>query len=335
VTTSLIGEIDALIRRDPAARGLFGGDPDSAGLLPNQLEPAALDLLARARHVGIVTGFFVPEAQPPAAETDGPPGAIVLAVALQSIGIRATIITDHWCASAVSAAVRGAACADSMVVDCPAEFEPWIESFYDRPPGETLTHLIAIERVGPSHDEQSLLGQRRSGPAPLAEFLASVPPDDRDHCHNARGKIIDDWTAPLHRLFEIGPRRKDGLCTIGIGDGGNEIGMGCVPWEDLAHRLPRPEAARTCCRIATDWNIIAGTSNWGGFALAAATLSLANRTEALVAMDEAYHRHILETMVAEGPALDGMIRRFEPTVDGLPFTTYIQTWLGIRRLLGL
>jgi D-glutamate cyclase len=335
VTTSVIREIDALIRRDPAARGLCGGDPSSAVLLPNQLEPAALDLLARGRHVGIVTGFFVPEAQPPAAETDGPPGAVVLAVALQSIGIHATIITDDWCASAVRAAARAAGCADSTIAVCPAKSEPWITSFYDHPPGQTLTHLIAIERVGPSHDQQSLLEQRRSGPAPLAEFLGPVPSEHRDRCHNARGVIIDDYTAPLHRLFEIGPHRPHGLSTIGIGDGGNEIGMGCVPWEDLVRRLPRPEAARTCCRIATDWNIIAGTSNWGGFALAAATLSLANRTEALAAMDEAYHRQILETMVTEGPALDGMIRRFEPTVDGLPFTTYIQTWLGIRRLLGL
>jgi hypothetical protein len=40
-------------------------------------------------------------------------------------------------------------------------------------------------------------------------------------------------------------------------------------------------------------------------------------------------------MVAEGPAIDGMTRRREATVDGLPFATYIQSWLGIRRLLGL
>lgn len=334
MTTSIIRDIDALIRRDPAARGLLR-DPKSADLLPEQLEPAARELLARARHVGIVTGFFVPEAQPPAAETDGPPGAVVLAVALQSIGIRTTIITDHWCEGAVRAAARGGGCPDSMVVVCPPECEPWLESFYDQTPGATLTHLVAIERVGPSHDEQSVIAQRRNGAPPLADFLTAVPPEHRNRCHNARGKIIDEWTPPLHRLFEIGARRQDALSTIGIGDGGNEIGMGCVPWEDLARRLPRPDAARTCCRIATDWNIIAGTSNWGAFALAAATLSLANRTLALAAMDEAYHRQILETMVVEGPAVDGMTRRPQPTVDGLPLTTYIQTWLGIRRALSL
>jgi hypothetical protein len=81
--------------------------------------------------------------------------------------------------------------------------------------------------------------------------------------------------------------------------------------------------------------VIAGTSNWGAFALAAATLRLMNRVEALAPLDEDFHRRLLEQMVAEGPAIDGMTRRREATVDGLPFATYIQSWLGIRRLLGL
>jgi hypothetical protein len=60
-----------------------------------------------------------------------------------------------------------------------------------------------------------------------------------------------------------------------------------------------------------------------------------NRVEALAPFDEDFHRRVLEQLVAEGPAIDGMTRRREPTVDGLPFATYIQSWLGIRRLLGL
>jgi len=111
--------------------------------------------------------------------------------------------------------------------------------------------------------------------------------------------------------------------------------MGVIPWEDLVRRLPRKEAACTPCRIATDWNIIAGTSNWGGFALAAATLACAGRNDVLAPLDAEFHRNLLERMVAEGPAIDGITRRPEPTVDGLPFATYIQTWLEIRRLMGL
>jgi hypothetical protein len=33
--------------------------------------------------------------------------------------------------------------------------------------------------------------------------------------------------------------------------------------------------------------------------------------------------------------VDGVTRRREPTVDGLPFLTYIQPWAAIRAKLGL
>jgi len=345
LSAALIDQIDALIRRDPAARGLISSEPRHGPLCPGHLAQSAADLAASGRHVGIVTGFFVPDAQPPAAETDGPPGAIVLAIALESIGIPTTLVTDSHCAAALRAAASAAGWNLSSIAVCPSAngasandtlvTGAWADAFFEDGPGRTLSHLIAIERVGPSHDEESLVRQLRPGPPPRAEFLAAVPADHRNRCHNSRGNPIDSSTAPLHLLFEERPKRSNRLKTIGIGDGGNEIGMGMIPWEDLIRRLPRKEAACTPCRIATDWNIIAGTSNWGGFALAAATLVCAGRTDALALLDADFHRNLLERMVAEGPAVDGITRRPEPTVDGLPFATYIQTWLGIRRLLGL
>ena len=38
----------------------------------------AASALASARHVGLITGFYVPLGTPPAAETDGPVGAALL-----------------------------------------------------------------------------------------------------------------------------------------------------------------------------------------------------------------------------------------------------------------
>ncbi len=40
-------------------------------------------------------------------------------------------------------------------------------------------------------------------------------------------------------------------------------------------------------------------------------------------------------MVATGPAVDGVTRRREATVDGLMFGNYIQPWAAIRAKLGL
>jgi hypothetical protein len=334
----LLDQIEALVRRDPAGRGLISSELRLGPLCRGHLAEAARSLATAGRHVAIVTGFFVPDADFPSAETDGPPGAVLLAAALEAVGIRATLVTDLPCATAVQAAGRAAG--TRLAVEVCTQPGVWLDQFVDSDRGSDLTHLVAVERVGPSHDEDSLQRQSRAGAVPLAEFRAAVSPEHRNRCHNARGKLIDDSTAPLHLLFEHspfehGPRRRPGLKTIGIGDGGNEIGMGAIPWEDLARRIGGDAAALIPCRIATDWNLIAGTSNWGAFALAAATLLLKNRVDALGPFDEEFHLRLLEQMVAHGPALDGMTRRREATVDGLPFATYIQSWIGIRRLLGL
>jgi hypothetical protein len=335
VTSSipLLDQIEALVRRDPASRGLISSEAQRGPLCVGHLGRAAQSLAATARDVAIVTGFFVPDAELPSAETDGPPGAVVLATALESAGVRCTLVTDLPCASAVRAAAR--AVEPNLAVEICAEPIEWFDNFVTSDRGSELTHLIAIERVGPSHTEESLARQLRTRPIPLAEFCAAVPPEHRDRCHNARGKLIDDSTGRLHLLYEHGPRRLTALKTIGIGDGGNEIGMGCVPWEELARRIGGEASAWIPCRIATDWNLIAGTSNWGAFALAAATLLLMGRPKALAPLDQEFHSRVLAQMVREGPAIDGMTRRRDATVDGLPFATYIQTWLGIQRLLGL
>jgi D-glutamate cyclase len=349
LSPSVLDRIDAVVRRDPAARGLISSEPLYGPLCAGHLAQAAQSLAKSCRHAAIVTGFFIPAADPPAAETDGPPGAVLLALALESIGIPVTLVTDSLCASALRAAVTAAGGDPFSVAVCPSTgvsidgktaAESWIEAFLADRPGRALTHVIAIERVGPSHDEASLAAQSRPDPPPLAEFRAAVPPKHQNRCHNSRGVPIDEWTAPLHRLFEHdvlehGTEQPGRVTTIGIGDGGNEIGMGTVLWEDLVRRLPRKEAAPIPCRVATDWNIIAGTSNWGAFALAAATLHLAGRTEALAPLDAEFHHKLLERMVLDGPAVDGITRRFEPIVDGLPFATYIQAWLEIRRLIGV
>ena len=54
----------------------------------------------------VVTGFFIPTAQPPCGETDGPLGAVFLARALFPLGVRVVIATDAFCAAAVQAGLN-------------------------------------------------------------------------------------------------------------------------------------------------------------------------------------------------------------------------------------
>jgi hypothetical protein len=333
LSARLIDQFETLIRRDPARRGLIGGDERWGTLCPGHLSAAAADLAAFAQRVAIVTGFYIPRGEPISAETDGPLGAALLAAALREIEINVCLVTDENCASAVRAAAEANGLTANDVWAAPLNRESWVDAFFNEGPGRGLTHLIAIERVGPSHTPESLQQQARSGSAPLADFRAKVSPEDFDHCHNMRGERIDAYTGAMHRVFEKRPDTPTGMKTIGIGDGGNEIGMGCIPWEELARRLEGEIGAKIPCRIATDWNIISGTSNWGGYALAAAVLLLRGETELLRPFDREQQQHALEYLVEHGPAVDGVTRRREATVDGLPFLTYIQPWEGIRRLL--
>ena len=339
---AILNEIERLIRRDPAKRGLIMSEESQGPLCLGHLAFAAADLAAHAERVVIVTGFFIPGATPPAAETDGPPGAAFLAAALASLGVHVQLVTDEPCRRVVEIAAREMNLPPSTVIvpgDTECQIEHWFNATVDDPTQPPWTHLIAIERVGPSHTRASIQQQFGNPWLPddvveLAEFDHLVPEAEWNHCHNMRGLRLDNDTAPLHRLFELAGSRKN-LRTIGIGDGGNEIGMGNIRWQNLRQRLNTAAAARIPCRIRTDWTIISGVSNWGGMALAAATLMLRGRQTQLQPWTAEQQHRLLERVIEEGPAVDGITQLPEPTVDGLPFLTYIQPWEGIRRVAGL
>ncbi|HTI49383.1 MAG TPA: glutamate cyclase domain-containing protein, partial [Planctomycetaceae bacterium] len=318
--------------------------------------------------------FFIPGAEPPAAETDGPPGALVLAEALRLSGIDTTVITDGYCWNALAAAARALKFPQERLVRYPhpagvspvratevattglreegasgalnnagpvahphhvpfTDFTGWRRQFLSLEGG--LTHLIAVERVGPNHTLESLVRQPRTGEPPVAQFERLVPIAARDHCHNMRGEVIDRFAGDMHLLFEEVRQYCPGAKTIGVGDGANEIGMGSVPWEELQCRLTGEQSGRVPCRVPCDWNIVAGTSNWGASALAASVLYLRGQGDQLAPFTAQQQQRVLDEMVARGPAVDGVTRRHEATVDGIPFATYIQPWEGIRRVLGL
>lgn len=335
MTKATLDELERLIRTDPGRRGLIAMEHDLGPLLPGHLSLAARELADHATSVAIVTGFFIPQASPPAAETDGPLGAVLLAETLERLGVKATVLTDASCQNAVLAAFRSfSSCRSSVQI----VHLPQIDS-RDRAfallRGLQVSHLIAIERVGPSHTSDSIERLHPNAPDIWERFRHAVPVDERDHCYNMRGICIDDQTVPLHRLFELAPLAEHPVKTIGIGDGGNEIGMGSIPWTEFVRRLPEPHGGKIACRIPCDWTILAGVSNWGGYALAAAVAVLRGRVDILEPWTTSQQWEWLQAVVRDGPAVDGVTRLAEPTVDGLPFATYIQPWDAMRQLLGL
>jgi hypothetical protein len=280
--------------------------------------------------VGIVTGFYIAGAQPdPVGETDGPLGAVFLARALAPLGIEVAIYTDGFCSRAIAAGL--AACnmhkkVNVYALPSPAKsLEILHEQYYHTAMGKLpgISHLIALERPGPTHSigsvqmqfKEQALGQT------YLDFLSACPDEYQGRCLSMRGIDITEKMSPAHWLFEFA-YFDHAITTIGIGDGGNEIGMGKMPW-DVIHRNI-PNGGRIACRVPTTLLIVAGISNWGAYALAAGVWLVRKKKFHPVLADPENERKILQIMVEKGPLVDGVTKKQQATVDGIDFDRYIQ-----------
>lgn len=302
-----------LLRNDPGRRGVAGLRPWGAKSAAKALRDSAQRLVDGAQRVAIFTGFCIPAVDPPAAETDGPPGALALAHALTMCGKTVDFVTDVYAERLLAAGCSFRAL--NSVIHVPANIGDGnnLSTSWDA--------LIAIERVGPSHRaDTAILGAR--DPHIAALFEREVPIDHRDRRHNMRGEVIDHHTPPLDGWFEQIKSRRPEAYTLGIGDGGNEIGMGCFPWEQLRTAIQRGPGARIACRIATDEVITCGISNWGAFALVAALGILAASLDVRALLDVDRERELLKQLVNAG-AVDGVTLERTPTVDGVSTEDYL------------
>src|SRR5712691_9145766 len=218
-------------------------------------------------------------------ETDGPPGAAVLGRALRRLGDAVTVPPLQAALTALGEPVE--------VVT----FHPMSDAagaarriLAEYAPG----HLVSVERPGRASD-----GDYRS----------------------ARSDSVKEWNGPLDELFLQAPKR---AVTVGIGDGGNEIGMGNVR-PRIARGGSRARAIASIVRVKH--LVVAGTSNWGAYAVVAELSRLTARALLHSAEEE---RAMVRACVAAG-AVDGITRRHEATVDGLPLEAHV----GMLELLRL
>ena len=172
--TDIIREFDRLIRRDPGKRGLIDTEVQFGPLCGDHLLNSASLLVQNSSQVVITTGFYVPSAEIPAAETDGPPGAILLALVLEECGINTSVVTDELCAPVVSAAVDAFSYPASQFNIIPTDQEGWVESFFSR---QNISHLVSVERVGPSHTPDTWKSQQSASSRGAADFRNKVPPE--------------------------------------------------------------------------------------------------------------------------------------------------------------
>ena len=245
--------------------------------------------LSRARTVLIVTGFIVADGMP---ETDGPPGAAVLGRALRRLGARVRYTSDAATLPTLTAALKA--------LDEPDEAFAYPDGAVAAAgvlARERPTHLVAIERPG-----------RGAG----GDYL------------NMRGLSVTPWNRPIDEMFVLARRRASRMTTIGVGDGGNEIGMG-----NARAALGRQGAlmARIASVVRVDHLVVAGVSNWGAYGIVAQLGRLTGQPLLHTPGDE---RRLIDACVDAG-AVDGVTRKRERTVDRMDADTHA----AMVALLGL
>ena len=126
--------------------------------------------------------------------------------------------------------------------------------------------------------------------------------------YNMRGLDIGDTVAPLDALAE--PAMRQGIPVLGIGDGGNEAGMGFF-YEALADLMPH--YAPCLSRVSATVCLPVDISNGGAYALAAA-LSVSFRR--WLGVDPGEEALMLKALVDAG-AVDGIKGTPALSVDGV------------------
>ena len=302
----------AAIQTDPVNRGL-ARVPDR-----NLFTACAEDFAAACRNVAehpdpaidVFTGFMIAAATPPRMETDGPLGAVFLARALIPLGIPVGISIERTAEKPLMAGLAAAGFGQ-------VEVNLWDPSPDPGGRPDRMAHLVPAVKHA-SRPRSHYLAIERSGPAADGA------------CYTMRGRDISDHMAPVESLFA--PSERLARRTIGIGDGGNEIGMGKIAPGIIAANIPQGELIH--CTVATDYLVVAGISNWGAYALAAGIALAMGRTLPPELFDPAREKSILEAMVAGGHLVDGVSAQPTATVDGLNWDDYVKPLLQIESIVG-
>ena len=242
----------------------------------------ALDAVPGAR-VGIFTGAADPE-RFPKGENDGPLGSAALARCLGQLGYQVTLYTEEECTGGIRMAqeVLGS---DLPVVAL------------ERGPGRQYDEIardldvaVSIEKLGCNSKGvlHSLTGRRR----------------------NELRAVMDDIILQMNDM---------GKLTIGIGDGGNEIGFGNL-YEQARFYVPNAKECTCGCgggivtttRVSICYPV--AISNWGAYALMAAMACQHKRPE--LALEPEEERAMLKKGVEFG-LVDGGTGLHRYALDGI------------------
>lgn len=289
-----IRELENIIGEDPGDRGI------AALFVQDELLRCCLSL-SHCSSVAITTGFPALYQYSPPDETDGPPGAVAMASMLQALGKQVTLVTDkralQMYRDIVKEAVRTGVLETAVPLvtfegSCPESAVHFLcqDGDLNKP---RYDHLVAIERSGRAADGNH---------------------------YNMRGVNVKSLVDPIDDLF-VAAANIPGISTTGIGDGGNELGMGKV--KDIV-KAKMPKGELIACDVAADFAITAGVSNWGGYAVACGLY--------LLQLCPAHQRYLKRGLGLEKPAPQEQLNHWR---SNLPSVHKEETFLSTLMSFGI
>ncbi|WP_454764099.1 LWXIA domain-containing protein [Cupriavidus campinensis] len=245
--------------------------------MPGGAQRAAASLES-GENVMLLTGFSVDKGMP---ETDGPPGTAELGRALRLRGKQVTYVVDSANKPILEAILRemGEPLDNIKVFDVPVGDA--------KAPARALLDAIRPDRV-------------------MAIELPSRSVDGTKN--NMRGLVIDGFNPAIDEIL-LQANAREGVETLGVGDGGNEVGMGGLKGLIPLAKNGKPMAAE----VTADHVVTASVSNWAAYGVAALMLKRGNMIDRFQSPGEL--RRVLQA-AADAGAVDGVSRERVPTVDG-------------------
>jgi len=242
----------------------------------------------------------------PLGETDGPIGAAALALALtKGLGAKVLFITEDAHLPPVKAAAE--------LVN--VKLAEWAE----RSPGRHAAPVeIDVFPIGMNPGQARSRGIVEARRPSAVVFVERDGPNVEGQFHGVRGDCRDPLKVG-HVYLLAYHAAEAGILTIGIGDGGNEIGFGAVR-EAIRDVLPlrgrslAGHSSGVVTVVPTDVIVSASVSNWGAHAVAAA-LSVVLRN--IDASHDADTEHELIAVTVAAGARDGATSKRRLLVDGI------------------
>lgn len=243
-------------------------------------------------------------------ETDGPPGAAAIARAvLLGLGGVPIVIVEDWIVENMSRVLTAA----GLRVLSPDEAIAAIDSIGPLRATAVIGFPTDVEEAKKRAKE--LIDKYK--PATILT-VEKAGMNEMGQLHGARGNNIGEYHAKIDYLILEAKERK--IATIGIGDGGNEIGMGVIQEGLWKSTIPHMKKCLCGCggglapTTPVDVLITASVSNFGAYGIAACLAILLKNPDVL--HDATVEETILRGTI-NGSFIDGTTGLTNGNVDGL------------------